>query len=78
MDFRPSKQPRMNGPPLAVQHAGGYAVAMDSPLFMPVLQVGRGGGRFGRGAGAGRRPPRSLTALPRRPPPRWSPPPPRA
>jgi hypothetical protein len=36
---RPNKQARMNGPPLAVHHAGGYAVAMDSPLFMPVLQV---------------------------------------
>jgi hypothetical protein len=37
---RPSKQARKSGPPLAVQHAGGYAASMDSPLFMPVLQVG--------------------------------------
>lgn len=37
---RPAKQARRSGPPLAVQHSGAYAVAMDSPLFMPVLQVG--------------------------------------
>jgi len=38
---RPFKQARIAGHPLAVQHSGGYAVAMDSPLFMPVLQVGQ-------------------------------------
>ena len=46
---RPNKQARKSGPPLAVHHAGGYAVAMDSPLFMPVLQV-RAGARTQSGA----------------------------